>query len=518
MRSPYREAFLAAADAEIKSLTEHGAWEEDLKANATTKIVPSQWVFKNKRDPSGNIKKSKGRLVIRGDLQEHEGETFSPVAAWSTVRVFLVLSEALGRTTLTLDFSNAFIQSPLPPGTQLWMHVPRGYESSEGPDYCLRMLKSIYGTKDAPLLWFKYLTGIFSKLGLVQSTHDPCLWYGEDLMVVVYVDDIGVSATKKSTIDKFVQDLKNQGLSLTQESSFSEFLGIKFAKLPDGSIKMTQRGLIEKVLSTAGMSECNPNSTPATQAALGSDKEGEPMDETWDYRSIVGMLLYLSTNSRPDLCYAVSQVCRFTADPKKSHATAVKMILRYLKGTIDQGTIVKPLKQLLLHMHTDADFGGLFKREDDRDPNSVKARSCYLIRLSGWPILMKSFLQSHISQSTLEAEYSALSSALRVFLPLKRLIEEVVSKISGNTRTLEDSKIYAKVFEDNQGAYYLATNQRITNRTRYFLVKWHHFWESYNDGEFEIEKCPTDEMLADWGTKGLNKEKFEANRKKAIGW
>ena len=90
------------------------------------------------------------------------------------------------------------------------------------------------------------------------------------------------------------------------------------------------------------MNDCNPSATPTTQNTLGADKDGEPMSESWNYRAICGMLLYLSTNTRPDIAFAVSQVCRFGHDPKKSHASAVKTILRYLKGTRDKGTIINP--------------------------------------------------------------------------------------------------------------------------------------------------------------------------------
>jgi hypothetical protein len=53
------------------------------------------------------------------------------------------------------------------------------------------------------------------------------------------------------------------------------------------------------------------------------------------------MLIYLTTNTRPDIGYAVSQVARYNKDPKQTHATAVKMIIRYLKRTRDKGMIVK---------------------------------------------------------------------------------------------------------------------------------------------------------------------------------
>ena len=115
MASPCKEKFLEAAEVEIAELTAHGTWTEDLIANATARTAPSQWVFKIKRAPDGEVKKFEARLVLRGDLQECSGETFSPAASWSTVRIFLLTCMQRGWAMLTIDFSNAFVQSPLPP-------------------------------------------------------------------------------------------------------------------------------------------------------------------------------------------------------------------------------------------------------------------------------------------------------------------------------------------------------------------------------------------------------------------
>ena len=397
------------------------------------------------------------------------------------------------------------------------MHVPRGYKSSKGADYCLHLQKSLYGHRRAPQLWFEYSSEAFKKIGLKQSAFDPCLWYGKDIMVVQYVDDCGIAAPNKERVDKFVDELRELNFELTQEESFSEFLGIKFETQPDGSIKCTQKGLIQKTLEAAGMENCNPNAVPTSQTALGADKEGEPMNEDWNYRAICGMLLYLSTNTRPDISFAVSQVCRFGHDPKKSHASAVKTILRYLKGTADEGITINPSENnVQLDLYVDSDFCGLFGREDARDKNSVRSRTGYIVLFCGWPMIWKSQLQTHLSQSTLEAEYSALSSSLRVFLPLKRLIEEIVTTI--DAPKLKPARLHATVFEDNQSTYYLATNQRITSRTKYLLAKWHWFWDNYNKGEFAIVKCPTEKQLADYLTKPLSKVLFAANRKGVQNW
>ena len=131
MASPHREKFLIAAQEEIDQLTDHGTWHKDLKKNAETQILPMTWAFKIKQNSDREITKFKARLCTRGDLEDNAGEdNYSPVAAWSTVRSFLRISYIRKWITTLIDFSGAFLHSPMPKEYKLWCHVPRGYRST----------------------------------------------------------------------------------------------------------------------------------------------------------------------------------------------------------------------------------------------------------------------------------------------------------------------------------------------------------------------------------------------------
>ena len=122
-------------------------------------------------------------------------------------------------------------------------------------------------------------------------------------------------------------------LEFCDEGEVAAFLEIKIDKKSSKEFYLSQPGPIKKVLEAAGMSECNPNTTPAALDILGPDVDGTAMEENWEYASIIGMLMYLANNTRPDIAHAVHACARYTHNPKKSHATAVKHILRYLQGT-----------------------------------------------------------------------------------------------------------------------------------------------------------------------------------------
>ena len=520
MRSPERDEWIEAAKKEIEGLEGLGAWVEVPMSEADGKIIPMLWAFKVKRTSGGEVIKKKARLCVMGNhMDTPKTDTFAPVVAWSTVRMFLVLSSILGWQTQGIDFSQAFVQAKLK--TPIFCHLPRGFRSQKGSGHCLRLIRSVYGTTVAPRLFFELLAEALTNCGFKQSKYDQCLWYMEGLMVVQYVDDLGASFLHESTFLKVKKQLKDRGFNFTEEDTFSEFLGINLKEGADGSITMTQKGLIDKILKATDMVDCNPNWTPAPRDPIGLDPDGEPYDETWDYASVVGMLIYLSTNTRLDIAHAVSQVARFTHHPKKSHATAVKTIIRYLKGTKNKGTIFTPTKKLDLNLYVDASFAPLYKFDPDIEPSSAKSRLGWVIFLAGCPLIWKSQLQQDIATSSAESEYSALSLALKMLIPLRNMLIEACDELG----LPPDFKatVSARAFEDNAAAEQLAVEQRLTSRTRYYHIKWHWFWDKVKrsgnpNGFVEILRVDTHNQIADFLTKQPSREVFEKLRKMAIGW
>ena len=435
----------------------------------------------------------------------------------------MVMALLLSWQMVALDFDNAFAQAPL--DHDVYAYLPRGFKSmleiQTGQRACLKLRKSVYGMAVAPRLWYLHLLKALKKLGFKKSSYDQCLLYNENAILITFVDDCGLAVKDPKYIDVFVSELQKLGFELHVEGDFSAFLGVAIEKRDDGTIHMHQRGLIKKVLAATKMEDCNGTHTPASTVALGPHEDDALWpNEAWSYSSIVGMLLYLSTNTRPDIAFAVSQVSRYNKQPRMAHAKALKMIIRYLKQTATMGTIVKPTGELNIVCYCDADHAGRFGSDDPRNRDSARSRGGYIISCGGIPVFWKSWLMTAICLSTLEAEYQCLSKAMTQVIGFKLLIEELVEVF--DLPELK-STIRAKVFEDNQGAIFLATNQRLTSRTKYFHVKWHHFWDNVSkdegkDGKIVVEKVSTDLQNADPLTKGLPKDPFVGGRKRNQGW
>lgn len=513
---------VAAID-EIKALESYDTWSEDLRSNVPdgTKIIPGTWVFRMKRYPDGSPKKRKARFCVRGDLQDiTNDETYAPLVSFPTVRLFLALVTLFGWVALSIDFDNAFVQARLT--KPVWIHFPRGFGSCRGDTHlkCLKLHRSLYGMATAPRLFYQHLFGtLIDDLKFTPCDLDPCFLFRKDCMMIVYCDDVAIAAKDVKTINKVIKSLRDEGLELTVEGPFEDYLSVKYSNLKDGMINMTQSGLIEKVLETADMSSCNPCHTPANVGALATDPNGEPIKEKWNYRSIIGMLIYLSTNTRPDITFAVSQVARYGNNPKQSHARAVKKILRYLRGTSNFGIRFKPKDKssLLLDLYVDADFAGRHHADDQSDRNSARSRTGFIISLNGCPVIWRSALQTSLSQSTGQAEYCALSESLRQAIPIRNMLVQLASIVDIPAPfTGEVGPIRA--WEDNSAALSLANNHRLTSRNRWYNVQFHFFWQHVDDGIVSIKKVETTKQGADYLTKGLDRETFEACRMINQGW
>ena len=117
-----------------------------------------------------------------------------------------------------------------------------------------------------------------------------------------------------------------------------------------------------------------------------------------------------------------------------------------------------------------------------------------------------------------DREYYSLSQCLRALIPIRKTLEELVTNLKVSEEI--QSTISSRAFGDNSAALALARNHRLTSRTRYYHTAAHHFWQYVNDPEFRLEilQVPTQLMDADYFTKAMPREPFEANRERVQGW
>lgn len=139
---------------------------------------------------------------------------------------------------------------------------------------------------------------------------DPCLFISDKVICLLYVDDTLFYSPKPEYIDEVIQKLRDEGMDLEEEGSVAGFLGIHIEHNEvDGTIKLTQKGLIKRIIDTLNISHLPLKHMPAAPNPLVVlDADGKPPDGTYSYQSVCGMLQYLQAHSRPDITFAVLSV------------------------------------------------------------------------------------------------------------------------------------------------------------------------------------------------------------------
>ena len=534
MKEPDRDKFLEAMSKELNDHIDRQHWKiVPLSSVPLYKgkrhALPMVWAMKRKRDPLGNVIKWKARLCAGGHKSLEAVDywnTYSPVVSWSTVRLIITLALINDWHMESIDFVMAYPQAPIK--TDIHMFPPKVPKDFTIPDLpgpmdrytkVYKLLRNLYGLKDAGRTWYEYLDKGLKERGWQQSDVDTCLYTKRGILLVVYVDDAILISPNKDAIKDEISALI-EAFALTSEGELKDYLGTRFERSPDGSITLTQPHMINKALGTLGLLvkgeiEARSHDTPAV-SVLDKSPDDPSRKQHWHYRQVIGSLSYLQAMVRPDIAFAVQQCARFSNDPRRSHEEAVKRIGRYLIKTRDKGLVLRPDKSRGLECFVDADWAGSWQDRSSNDPLSAHSRTGFVIMFAGCPIVWVSKMQPLISLSTTEAEYIALSSALREVIALMNLMDEL--KKFGFPLDMPTPKVQCRVFEDNKSCIEIATNHRTRPRTKHLSVRLHHFRSWVTSGRIKIEHVSTLDQIADIFTKPLARPAFEHLRKKLMHW
>ena len=460
------------------------------------KLLKAKWVYKIKIDSEGNLSSRKSRLVAKG-YTEVPGvdffEIFHPVGQGQTFR--LLLTKALCSLMLIfhIDIKGAFLHASLkeviymqlPPGTPLTMN---------GEIVIVRLLKSLYGLKQAGREWYIALSTILISLGFLQSAVDPCLFVHPErnINILAYVDDLLTLCMTKSDFAWLTSELEKH-FDLGSAGKAEYYLGQRIRYRRGKWLMLDQTAAIDALLAKYGMADCNPANTPASLDRL---LPASPKDEFTDqpFASLVGALLYLSTHTRPDISYSVNSLCSFCASPTEAHWLAAKRVLRYLKGSKDKVIKYTYTPDLVLSAACDSDWAG------DWVGPAATARSIsgFVIWMAGGVISAKSRKQSVVALSSCEAEYMAISSAVQEIIYIRQILVDLYLRQTSPT-------ILAC---DNAAAIQLTSNETHQQRAKHISIRYHFNREAVRRREVEMVRTPGVDNPSDLLTKSLGPGKF----------
>jgi hypothetical protein len=229
---------------EIATLENIDAWtivEQNDSNGKPHHVIPSTWAFKCKQYPDGLIKKFKARFCARCDKQV-EGidffETYAPVVQWTTIRLMFILEILLGLKSKQGDLLCAFLHGALEPDENVYVEIPLGFSqyATDGTKKVLKLNKTLYGLRQSPRAFWKYITKKLEACTLAQSRFDPCLFVGTRVICIVYVDDIIFWSKNTADIDTSAMELRELGVDLEQEDDAAGFLGVTLECDPETNL------------------------------------------------------------------------------------------------------------------------------------------------------------------------------------------------------------------------------------------------------------------------------------------
>ncbi|KAJ9546934.1 hypothetical protein OSB04_019477 [Centaurea solstitialis] len=408
---------------------------------------------------------------------------------------------AVGRKWMHVK--TAFLNGKL---KDVYMQQPEGFVDPKNPNKVCKLLKSIYGLKQASRSWNLHFDEQIKEFGFTKSEFVPCVYtkFSGSIVtfLVLYVDDILLIGNDVPTLQS-VKAWLRRCFQMKDLGEATYILGIKiYRNRSRRLIALSQSTYIDKILKRFRMDESKKGFIPMqhgivlSKAQCPESSQDKNKMKSIPYASAIGSIMYAMLCTRPDVAYSVSVMSRYQQNPGEAHRVAVKNILKYLRRTKEMFLVFEGSEdEISVTSYTDASF------QTDRD--DFRSQSGYVFTLNGGAISWKSSKQDTIADSTTEAEYIAASDSAKEAVWLRNFITDlrVVASIS---RPVD-------IYCDNSRAVAQAKEPREHHKSRHVLRKFHLIREIIGRGDVRICKIPTEDNVADPLTKPLARVKHESH-------
>ncbi|XP_042962567.1 secreted RxLR effector protein 161-like [Carya illinoinensis] len=213
------------------------------------------------------------------------------------------------------------------------------------------------------------------------------------------------------------------------------------------------------------------------------------------YASAVGSLMYAHVCIRLDIGFVVGLLGRYQSNPGLDHWKAAKKVLQYLQGTKDYRLTYRHTDRLEVVCYSDSDFVGFV--------DTKKSTSVYIFLLARGAISWRSYKQTIVAMSTMEAKFIACCKATTEALWLRNFLSglKIVDLVE---RPLQ-------IFCDSTTAVFFSKNNKCSSRSKYIDIKYLSVRESIKRNEVFIECISAELMIVDPMPKGLPLLQFKGH-------
>jgi len=360
----------------------------------------------------------------------------------------------------------------------------------------VQLLKALYGTLQAALLFWQNLSSfLIDVLGFVPNQYDSCvvnkMINGKQCTIGWHVDDLKISHVNSAVVEDIVSRLndqygKEEPISM-HRGKVHDYLGMQLDFTQHGKLVLSMIEYIKNVLSEAPDDMQGTASTPASAYLFDVNLTCAKLNPTQaeQFHHITAQLLYLCKRARPHIQTAVAYLCTHVSHPDVDDWKKLGWCVQYLHGTIDLPLTLEIDGTREMKWWIDASY-------------AVHQDMCSLtgvaISLGKGALYSSSTRQKINTKSSTEAKLVGVSDALNMVIWTRNFLNQQGFDVSNNI-----------VYQDNQSAILLETNGRASSghQTVHMNICYFCVTDHINQGELQIEYCPTDDMLGDFFTKPL---------------
>jgi len=493
---PDASQWIAACMEELEGLDAMKTWVL-VDRPSHCNVLPVKWVFKLKRHQDGSLDRYKARLCAKGFRQKagvDYQEIFAPVASAAGFRALMAAVAVNSWHVRQIDFKQAFLNGVLQ--EEVYISQPEGF--GDGTPRVLRLLKSLYGLKQASKAWHDTLKAALLKMGYTQSTADPGLFFKDGSWLLLYVDDQLLIGPDLDILLKVITHLGTL-FSLTDMGPAQFYLGVDINITP-GRVALSQHRYITDLLQRFPP-PTQPVRPVMTPALVRREDTSLLLPNSIIFPKIIGALLYLAVWTRPDISSATQKLSRVLACPTQDDLDAAYRILHYLHHTKDLKIVYSAGATPLIEAYCDSDYAS--------DALSVPPRrstSGSVVFMAGGPIMWASKTQQSVAQSTCEAEYMAANACARDVLWLRHLLPEIGFPITGPL----------EIQCDNQACISLIKNPICNSKSKHIDIIHHFVRERVSWQELSFVFVSGNKNVADMFTKPLEWPQFQAHRQRLL--
>ena len=384
-------------------------------------------MFRKTIRPDGTIK-YRVRLVACGYSQilgKDYDETYAPTAKYRSLCIILNLAAIFNWDIEGIDVEQAFLESPL--DKEIYMTLPKDVYCQRGfpnKPILVKLLRSLYGLKQAGELWYKTVKEILTDFKYVCLIHDACVFIkrnletGKVVIVVVYVDDILFIGDDKEEIQEILTHVASRVTAMTTMGEVTRYIGVEIKRdRVNHTLSLSQQPFIDKIVQNNEVGEKSAIPIPMQPQA----DYNTPGDGTYPpIQKQVGEFRFLADRTRPDIQAAVGILGSSAVMPNKAHLKGVDHLARYIKGSRDM---------LLTFGGSDDSKVELFCYTDAAHLQDTTSKPrmgyAFFLNLESGTVYAKSVKSNTVSHSSCEAEAKAIDAAAIQTIWLRGFLAEL---------------------------------------------------------------------------------------------